>query len=152
MRLNRDGDEIPTDEEEEIERARTEQRIRNSESSWRDAPPSSTSRTRLEYLPDAPATRSVFTDDEESAENDVRVRLNIPPRQSMRGSVRRMEEIIAAMRKVGEGQRVEEKVFFGTSEPYYLDPLPVSLEEMVSSEGAPRARYQPLEEIEIAAR
>lgn len=131
---------------------RTEQRIRNSQSAWRDAIPSSTSRTRLEYLPDAPATRSVFTDDEESAENDVRVRLNIPPRQSMRSSVRRMEEIISAMRKDGDNAPEVEQVYFGTSEPYYLNPLPMSLEDVSSPDTAPHPRYQSLGEIEIAAR
>ncbi|KAL5495622.1 hypothetical protein ACEPAI_1085 [Sanghuangporus weigelae] len=139
-RLDANGDEIPTDEEEEIDRILTAQRIRTNQGvAWRSSTNASSSsstvlRTRLEYL--APTTRSVFshaTDDDEDDENtsDIRVRLGIAsalPSRRFAGPTPRFNVFSDAW-KEKEKEREPEQEFFGTSEPYFVSPIPILFED-----------------------
>ena len=128
-RLNADGDEIPTDEEEEIERRRTEQRLRNGDPSY-PAPMANvnTMRARLEYL--APTTRSIFNyglEDEDSLSNSgytTHIRLNLPIGQAHRRVQQLASEASEAKPERSSGSSVSVKEF-GTTVPYKLSPLPV---------------------------
>ncbi|KAL5518614.1 hypothetical protein ACEPAH_297 [Sanghuangporus vaninii] len=150
-RLDANGDEIPTDEEEEIDRILTAQRIRTNQGvAWRSSTNASSSssavlRTRLEYL--APTTRSVFshaTDDDEDDENtsDIRVRLGIAsalPSRRFAGPTPRFN-IFSDAWKEKEKEREPEQEFFGTSEPYFVRPIPMFLEDRdLASSGASRS-------------
>ncbi|KAL5534596.1 hypothetical protein ACEPAG_1059 [Sanghuangporus baumii] len=150
-RLDANGDEIPTDEEEEIDRILTAQRIRTNQGvAWRSGTNASSSssailRTRLEYL--APTTRSVFshaTDDDEDDENtsDIRVRLGITSAMRSRrfvGPTPRFNVFSDAW-KEKEKEREPEQEFFGTSEPYFISPIPLLFEDRnLASSGASRS-------------
>lgn len=134
-RLNADGDEVPTDEEEEIERVRTEQRLRSGDAVF-TAPAASTStmRTRLEYL--TPTTRSVFNyglEDEDAAPNPnipARVRLNLPATQAHRRVQQLASEAI--LQKSSENASSGDR-YFGTDAPYRISPLPNTLPNSTST-------------------
>ncbi|THH11769.1 hypothetical protein EW145_g430 [Phellinidium pouzarii] len=136
-RLNADGDEVPTDEEEEIERNRTEQRIRNSRSAFNNA--FATSRARLEYL--APTTRNVFIygaeESEEGSSDATRIRLHLP------GQVhRRVQQLANSARDGLATENVTEQESLGTLEPYYLCPLPTPLELMTLDLHSPKPKHR----------
>ncbi|OCB91635.1 hypothetical protein A7U60_g1096 [Sanghuangporus baumii] len=150
-RLDANGDEIPTDEEEEIDRILTAQRVRTNQGvAWRSSTNASSSsstvlRTRLEYL--APTTRSVFshaTDDDDDDENtsDIRVRLGIAsalPSRRFVGPTPRFNVFSDAW-KEKEKEREPEQEFFGTSEPYFVSPIPMLFEDRdLASSGASRS-------------
>lgn len=133
---------MPTDEEEQLERMLTERRVRSGEtniSSFQNfdpaAPPGTSLRTRLEYL--APTARNVFmfsTDDDDGgvgASARARVRmaaqngdLPLPPR-------RRPMNVIPTAEEIEEDAGESGMKMFGTDVPYYLDPLPAPIPQMV---------------------
>ncbi|KAH8120535.1 hypothetical protein DFH11DRAFT_71577 [Phellopilus nigrolimitatus] len=130
-RINPDGDEIPTDEEEEAERVR-EQRLRNGQSVFNSAFPSST-RARLAYLP--PTTRngmSPWTDDGEDT-GPTRIGLNLPTAQAHR----RVQQLANSDQETSplrsEKDTDQDMEYFGTSETYYVCPLPTPLAQVSSA-------------------
>ncbi|TDL28847.1 hypothetical protein BD410DRAFT_893774 [Rickenella mellea] len=126
-RLNADGDEIPTDEEEEIERNRsTQRRSRVSDSLRPDGV--AARRARLEYL--VPAVRSASSTTDGDFRFEARGDTNFTSGR-MISTADGMRPRCPRHGMGGVGGGVEERKWFGTDEPYYVDPLPMALDEMV---------------------
>lgn len=133
-RLNANGDEIPTDEEEELERERTERRLRSSDSSLLPTLAglgSTTSRDRTEYTTITPTTRNTLSYSRDNADEDtaggvMRVRLNLPVSAHHRRQLAAAREAtLLEIKKEFNREQEQEPRIFGTTVPYHLDPLPV---------------------------
>lgn len=115
-RLNADGEEIPTDEEEEIERSRTARRVRAV-----DAAPSggdAVTRLRLEYLSSSTRDIRSFRVEEEDADG---------PRYVQSSTLASGQHWHFGPAWKDEIEEIED-VDIGGSEESYVNPLPLPLE------------------------
>ncbi|PBK76677.1 hypothetical protein ARMSODRAFT_948502 [Armillaria solidipes] len=135
-RLDADGNEIPYDEEEEIERNRFHQRLRTHERRLTAQPVTEPSQ-RLSDL--VPVTQtSIYADDDATIYRRPRVRLGRLEggdpfeynRASLDLSSGQYDYLYPSRRTAPSNEDPE---YYGSDVPFYVDPLPMPLSEMVSS-------------------
>lgn len=125
-RLDPDGNEIPSDEEEELERQRTADRLRNHNRS--DA-------ARRVLMP---MSRSSFTVDDDI---DYVPRVRLHPRDleyehpGLRDNTPGVRE-----RRGRENSEACAPQFYGSDVPFFVDPLPMPLEDMVPDHFKPNPK------------
>lgn len=136
-RLDADGNEIPYDEEEEIERNRFHQRLRTHERRLTAQPVTEPSSQRLSDL--VPVTQtSISADDDATIYRRPRVRLGRLEggdpfeynRASLDLSSSQYDYLYPSRRTAPSNEDPE---YYGSDVPFYVDPLPMPLSEMVSS-------------------
>ncbi|KAJ7293822.1 hypothetical protein C8J57DRAFT_38562 [Mycena rebaudengoi] len=141
-RLDPDGNAIPSDEEEELERSRAEYRLR----ALRTAPPAVVpAHRRTQGSVDASAqqesrggfsnliTRTSVSPDDSRETTSPRVRLNSREAPNMRlgfGTV--MDSVMSIDNRPRQGHRTGPANTYGSAVPYVVDPLPMPLSEMVT--------------------
>lgn len=135
--LDADGNEIPYDEEEEIERNRIHQRLRTHERRLTTQPVIEPSTQRLSDL--VPVTQtSIYADDDATIYRRPRVRLGRLEggdlfeynRASLDLSIGQNDYLYPSRRTAPSNEDPE---YYGSDVPFYVDPLPMPLSEMVSS-------------------
>ncbi|PBL00455.1 hypothetical protein ARMGADRAFT_1072810 [Armillaria gallica] len=136
-RLDADGNEIPYDEEEEIERNRFHQRLRTHERRLTAQPVTEPSLQRLSDL--VPVTQtSISADDDATIYRRPRVRLGRLEggdafeynRASLDLSSGQYDYLYPSRRTAPSNEDPE---YYGSDVPFYVDPLPMPLSDMVSS-------------------
>ncbi|KAK0198975.1 hypothetical protein F5146DRAFT_1021652 [Armillaria mellea] len=136
-RLDADGNEIPYDEEEEIERNRFYQRLRTHERRLTAQPVAEPSLQRPSDL--VPVTQtSIYADDDATISRRPRVRLGRLEggdpfeynRASLDLSSGQYDYLYPSRRTAPLNEDPE---YYGSDVPFYVDPLPMPLSEMVSS-------------------
>ncbi|KAK0466386.1 uncharacterized protein EV420DRAFT_827679 [Desarmillaria tabescens] len=136
-RLDADGNEIPYDEEEEIERNRLHQRLRTHERRLTTQPIIEPSSQRLSDL--IPVTQtSIYADEDATIYRRPRVRLGRLEggdpfeynRTSLDLSPGQYDYLYPSRHTAPSNEGPE---YYGSDVPFYVDPLPMPLSEMVSS-------------------
>lgn len=138
-RLDADGNEIPSEEEEEIERLRAESRVRaqNRPRTYVTAPtPGVEVRPSLNnlhaFIPD---TRTATSPDEDldfdHDDNPPRVHLGPHDPRVFYGSAPGVQQHASTSRTSRTQPNVSDQKHIPPSRPFYVNPLPMPLEEMV---------------------
>ncbi|KAF7367331.1 hypothetical protein MSAN_00795400 [Mycena sanguinolenta] len=140
-RLDPDGNAIPSDEEEELERSRTEYRMRALHHSRTSAPAGISRAERLAQssvdVPPHPdgdslVTRTYIDDYPIREVNSPRVRLNSRDSGPRTGFGSVLDSVLSVdNRPSRRPTQLSYDVPYGSSVPFVVDPLPIPLSEMV---------------------